>query len=77
MKSATNILFCMIKYLSKYSSMFSVSEVGSIQVITSTIDDEKKEAERYIKQLTDKMHEHHVRFYNLKFLLTFMHFPGF
>ena len=56
--------------------MFPVPEVGSIQVVTSTIDEEKKEAERYVKQLTDKMHEHHVRCCN-QFLLSFMHFPGF
>ena len=31
-------------------------------MVTSTIDEEKKEAEQYVKQLTDKMHEHHVRF---------------
>ena len=44
-------------------SIFSVPEVGSINVVTSTIDEEKKEAEQYVKHLTDKMHEHHVRFF--------------
>ena len=38
----------------------SVPEVGSIEVVTSTIDEEKKEAEKYVQKLTEKMKEHNV-----------------